>query len=520
MLFRTTARSKVEATSYESAQAALVTWGMLMLSIYVIYLLVFPLTPTIHREDHVLEIEQMLRYGRKAFAPYYVLGLLTLFYAFLRVLKTVHTLSQDDPAAAKSLRVWVLGLGVLCGFLLIGLYPISALDVVLYVVRARLWALYDASPMLALPAHYPQDPYIRFVGEYLREPSPYGPLWELIAQIPIRLGILEIAGGVVAMKLISLISYVAMAVLIGWYSRQDSPRERVSGLTAMTFFALNPLVLMQAIGNGHNDMVMMAFMTLGLVLWQRGLWAWAALALTLAALIKVSGLILLPLFGMAVLASAPHWRMRLLPGLGIAVIFVVTAAIAYRITGPLHEVFLGARHALFDRWGYTPAYIARVLAGATLQDQELGKHIAAYTTRLLFALYFVYLLIRVAQCRITLIQAGFLAYFGQLLLGTTFRIWYPLWLIPFAALGLSSLTYLRTFLFSITAELSIVVYLIGWRWGLDSWHWGINGPFKDYWNFWVVMTFLAAPWVYGIPLLGPILQRRQDPERFDRSLWI
>jgi hypothetical protein len=277
---------------------------------------------------------------------------------------------------------------------------------------------------------------------------------------------------------------------------------------------------MQAIGNGHNDMVMMAFMTLGLVLWQRGLWAWAALALTLAALIKVSGLILLPLFGMAVLASAPHWRMRLLRGLGIAVIFVVTAAIAYRITGPLPEVFLGARHALFDRWGYTPAYIARVLAGATLQDQELGKHIAAYTTRLLFALYFVYLLIRVAQRRMTLIQAGFLAYFSQLLLGTTFRIWYPLWLIPFAALGLSSLTYLRTFLFSITAELSIVVYLIGWRWGLDSWHWGINGPFKDYWNFWVVMTFLAAPWVYGIPLLGPILQRRQDPERFDRSLWI
>ena len=52
-----------------------------MLSIYMIDLLVFPLTPTLYREDLVLEIEQMLHHGRKWFAPLYVLGLLTLFYA-------------------------------------------------------------------------------------------------------------------------------------------------------------------------------------------------------------------------------------------------------------------------------------------------------------------------------------------------------------------------------------------------------------------------------------------------------
>src|SRR5688572_3518246 len=133
MISRTTARSQIEATPYEAAQAALVKWGALMLFIYVIYLLVFPLTPTIYQEDHVLEIEQMLRHGRKWFAPLYVLGLLTLIYAFWRVLNTVHTLSRADPEAAKTLRVWVLGIGVLCGATLIGLYPITALDVVLYV---------------------------------------------------------------------------------------------------------------------------------------------------------------------------------------------------------------------------------------------------------------------------------------------------------------------------------------------------------------------------------------------------
>ena len=149
-----------------------------MFSISVIYLLVFPRIPTIHQSDHVLEIEQMLREGRKWFAIIYVAGLGVLFYAFWRILKTVHTFSQEDPDRAKSLRIWVLGIGLLCSVTLIGLYPITALDVVLYVVRARLWALYQGSPMLALPDDFPQDPHIRFSGEYHSEVSPYGPVWE------------------------------------------------------------------------------------------------------------------------------------------------------------------------------------------------------------------------------------------------------------------------------------------------------------------------------------------------------
>ena len=510
----------MEATPCEVAQAALIKWGAFMLSIYVIYLLVFPLTTTIYREDHVLEIEQMLRHGRKEFATFYVLGLFGLFYAYWRVLRTVHNLSRKDPEAAKSLRVWVLGVGILCAIALIGLYPITALDVVLYVVRARLWALYDASPMLAWPANYPQDPYIRFAGEYIKEPSPYGPLWELIAQVPIRLGILDIAGGVIAMKVITLISYVAMAVLIGWYARQETSRYGVSSLTAMTFFALNPLVLMQVIGNGHNDMVMLALITLGLVLWQRDRWAGAAFAITLATLIKISGLILMPLFGVAVLAAAPDWRTRILRGLGIASIFIFTAAVAYRVTGPFPEVLMGAQHALLDRWGYTPAYATLVVAQEIFQNEGAAKQVIANAAHLLFILYYVYLWIRVARRKLTLIQAAFFAYFSQLMLATTFRIWYPLWLIPFAALELNSRTYWRTFLFSITAELSILMYLIVWRWKLDTWDWGLNGPLKQYWHYWTIMTLMTAPWVFGIPLLGPLLLKWRNSRKFNTSLWI
>ena len=520
MVSTTTARSQKTIASFEHARTRLMGWGVFMILIYVIFLFVFPLVPAMYQSERVLDIEMMLREGRKWFAPLYVLGLGGLFYAYWRVLNIVHSLSREDPEAAKPLRIWVLGIGVLSGLALIGLYPITALDVVLYVVRARLWALYGGSPMLVVPASYPQDPYIQFSGEYHSQVSPYGPLWELIAQIPLRLGILDIAGGVIAMKVISLISYIGMAVLIGWYARQDAPQSGVSRLTAMAFFALNPMVLMQAIGNGHNDMVMLAFMTLGLVFWQRDRWAWATLALTFATLIKITGLIFIPLFGVAVLASAPNWKERLRRGIGIAAIFTITTVIAYRISGPFPEVFEGARHAMLNRWGYTPAYTIRVIAREIYQNERRITSLLADTTRILFALYFVYLLIRIAQRKMTLIEAGFLAYFSQLLLGTTFRIWYPMWLIPFAALRLNSSTYWRTFLFSITAELSILMYMIVWRWKLDTLDWGLNGPLKEYWRYWTIMTVITVPWVFGIPVLGPMLLKWKDPQRFNNSLWI
>jgi hypothetical protein len=491
-----------------------------MIVVYGVYLAFFPLSPTIDRHDRILEIELLLREGRKWFAPIYVLGLVLLFYAFWRLTKVAYQLSRSDPETARALRVPVLGLGVLSAVILLGLYPITALDVALYVVRARLWELYGGNPLLSAPASFPQDPHAGLAGEYDGEVSPYGPLWEIIAQIPVQMGILDITGGVIAMKVISLMAYIGMGILVGWYARQDTSGPGVSRLTALAFFALNPLLLIQAIGNGHNDMVMLALMALGLVLWQRDRWAWAALALTLATLIKVTALIFIPLFGVAVLAAAPDWRVRLGRGFWIAAIFMMTSILAYRIMGPLPDVWEGARHAMFGRAGYTPSYALQRIVHEIDPDSQALQSGIANTARSMFVLYFAWLVIQLARGKLTLIQAGFLAYFSQLLLGATFRIWYPLWLIPFAALGLNSRTYWRTFLFSLTAELSILMYLVLWRWKLDTWAWALNGPLEPYWHYWTIITLITAPWAFGVPLLGPLLLRWRNRGRFDRSLLI
>jgi hypothetical protein len=505
--------------SFNSVRNRLLIWGTVMAVVYLVFLYFFPLFPKIDQSKTVLDIEMLLKNDRRWFAPLYILGLGILFFAYWRMLRIVHTFSREHPEATGSLRPLVLGLGIVCATSLLWLYPITALDVVLYVVRARLWALYGGNPLLTLPAFFPQDPYIHLAGEYVKQPSPYGPLWELVAQIPLRLGLTGIGSGVLAMKTIALFSYVGMALLVGWSARQESSKLGVSGLTALTFFALNPLVLLEAIGNGHNDMLLLLLMTLGLVLWQRDQWIWAALALTCASLIKVTGLILLPLFGLAVVVSVPEWKTRLRRGFVILAIFLVTTLVAYRLAGPIPQVFKGAEYATVERLGFSPSYAIRILVNQFTRELKIVR-LPMELGNVLFVVYYIYLSVRLALRRMNLLEAGFLAYFAVIFLSSTFRIWYPLWLMPFAALNLTSGTYWRTFLFSITAELSILMYYILWRWTLRHWSWGEHGPLKEYWEYWLIMSWLTVPWAFGIPLLGPLLIRRLNRQAYESSLWV
>jgi hypothetical protein len=505
--------------SFKSARNRLLIWGAVMAVIYLVYLYFFPLLPTIDRSKTVLDLEMLLKSGRRWFAAFYTLGLGVLFFAYWRMLRTVHAFSREQPQAAKSLRFWVLGIAVVCALPLLWLYPITALDVVLYAVRSRLWALYGGNPMLALPVNFPQDPYIRFAGEYAKQPSPYGPLWELMAVIPILLGAKSIGSGVVAMKVISLFAFIGMGLLIGWHARQQSARYDVSGLTALAFFALNPLVLLEAIGNGHNDMLFIAIITLVLVLWQREQWIWATVALTGATLVKATGIILLPIMGIALLTASPDWKTGFRRGFTALAIFVVIILAAYRMMGPIPEVFTEIRYVMFGRLGFSPSYAIRILVNQFTRDLKIIQ-LPTELGNVFFVLIYIYILVRLMLRKLTVLEAGFMAFFALIILSSTFRIWYPLWLIPFAALNLNSGTHWRTFLFGMTAELSIVMYYILWRWYLHHWGWGEHGPLKAYWDYWLVMSWLTIPWAFGIPLLGPLLIRRRNRRAYENSLWI
>ena len=529
--------------------------GLVTQLIYVIYIVAFPLISNTLAGGPAADLEILMREYRW-FAPVYGLGILLLYYLFWQAMQLIFAINEGRLNAAQPsfhfrqvgfeivlapvsvLKLLILTFGSLFGFTLVWLYPITANDLFRYVLRGRIWAIYGESPMLLPPNAFANDPYIAFAGEFGDWVSGYGPLWEIFVQVPLQLGATEMLAGTISLKFVVLLCYLLSAILIGWLALPETS----SALAALLFFAWNPLILMQIPGNGHNDMLFMLLLIIGIIFWQRNVWWATALFFTLATLAKAPALLLLPLFGVVLLRNQPTWPERLAKGTGAVLIGLATAYLVYSVLGPVLDTLQGVSAMLTTRRGFAIASGIRMVLrevlprGAeqaispgsiwglvSLQQlipcQEAGlltkifsqivpcqvaEALPRTTARHIFILFYGWLLIQLWRNKLNLVTAAFLAYFSQLMLGRTFRIWYPAWLIPFAALHLTAATFWRTLLFGLTAELSIINYFVVWRWWLRDWPWERLGLLTQLY-YWPVMHLLTVPWLFGIPLFGPIL---------------
>lgn len=531
--------------------------GVVTQIIYVTYIVAFPLISNTQAGGPAADLELLMR-DYRWFAPIYTAGILLLYYLFWQAMQIVsnikyHPSRENDrspttnyhaphtPVPATSaahglseaegirhtphfalrlsrfmltpistLKILVVVFGLLFGFTLVWLYPITAIDLFRYVVIGRVWTIHGESPLITPPHEFPDDPYLPFAGEFEELNSVYGPVWEIVVQVPLRLGATNMVAGAISLKFVVLLAYLICAILIGWIATP----EKGSSLAALTFFAWNPLILMQGPGNGHNDMVFMVLMVFGIILWQRRVWWAAAFVLTLAVLAKVAALLIIPLFGVVLLRSESTWQQRILKGSGAILIGTVTASALYLMFGPISETLSGVLNELTNRRGFAIASGVRMILREII-PRQVAEPIPRATGRYIFILFYGWILLRLWRNKLDLVTAGFLAYFSQLMLGRTFRIWYPTWLIPLAALHLTPAIFWRTFLFGLTAELSIINYFVVWRWWLRDLPWGKAGLLSQYWNYWTIMHSLTVPWVFGIPLFGPIIikwNRKKSPQ--------
>lgn len=569
------APSQAKTHSAELPVVKLLLIGLLTQLIYIIYIVAFPLISNTRAGGPAADLEILLR-GYRWFAPLYTLGILLLYYLFWRAMQLVLQFDPAQPTAntqtirtthyeirlasyvfhitltpTTRLKLLILAFGLLFGFTLVWLYPITANDIFRYVLRGRIWAVYGESPMLVPPNAFPNDPYIAFAGEFGEWVSGYGPLWEIVVQVPLRLlGTTEMVAGTIALKFVVLLCYLGCAVLLGWVAVP----EKGSSLAALTFFAWNPLILLQGPGNGHNDLLFMLLLVLGLIFWQREVWWAAVLLLTLATLAKAAALLIIPLFGVVLLRGQPTWTQRFIKGGGAMLIGLVTAYVVYSVLGPVSDTLRGVSDMLTTRRGFAIASEVRMILrevlprgtetavapesmwGVTTLQQlapcngasglvklisqivpcQVAENLPQTSGRHIFGLFYAWLLIQLWRNKLNLITATFLAYFSQLMLGRTFRIWYPMWLIPLTALHLTPATFWRTMLFGLTAELSIINYFVVWRWWLRDLPWEKLGLLTTSY-YWPVMHTLTVPWLFGIPLFGPILLkmvgRKQNNER-------
>jgi hypothetical protein len=456
---------------------ALVFIGLVSETVYAAYVLIFPLT-TYGYAPRPYDMEQ-IAHDRHWMAAVWVSGLILLFSLYPIALRL---------AERSEIRLWpIFAFSLLFGVTLIWLYPVTATDLFQYVMRARVRVIYHANPMTVTPDHFPADPLLPFVGEWKKSLSPYGPVWELLAEAIAALGFTGAVPGALAYKVVALLAYlICIAALF---------RGSAADTRAVLFFAWNPLVLLQGLGNGHNDLVMLSWLVLALIFWKRqGNWFVATIALSLAVLTKASAAVMAPLLLVAVLRAQPNWRRRGLALLGMAAVGVGMTVLAYLPFWPPWQSIAGVLDEMSQRYTYTIAATLRMgLPG--LLPPRVAWDVPRLSGQLLFLGIFGWCLVQVWRQRLDLASAGFVAYFTYLITGPSYRIWYPLWLVPLAALQLTPAARRRAILFCFTSEFSIVVFYYVWRW---------------YWPgaSWLQIHLVTIPWQFGLPLIVPTLLRR------------
>ncbi|HEY1595596.1 MAG TPA: glycosyltransferase 87 family protein [Thermoleophilaceae bacterium] len=234
--------------------------------------------------------------------------------------------------------------------------PLLSTDIFNYVAYARMGALYHVNPYLHGAAAIAGDPSVPFTGpEWLRTPTAYGPLFTLLSYTFVPLGV---AGAMWAFKALAGLAAIGCAALVWACAR----RLGIRPAPAMLFFALNPLLLMYAIGGGHNDVLMALFLLAGALLILSGKPELGGAALVAAVAVKVTAGVVLPF---VLVASSARWRVLLGAAVAAAVLSIFAlAAFGFHVTSMLN---LLQHHDQFTKpLSNVPGYLGFVLGQGPL----------------------------------------------------------------------------------------------------------------------------------------------------------
>ena len=474
--------------------------GAASAALYSVFVCAFPLLRSVTDRD-VYDLMDLTGHDVRGAIGYGVL-VIALFGLYQGAWRLLERQETSTGARSRSFLAIVIGFGVLFALVLVWMYPINATDLFQYFFRSRIFVLYGCNPLFDTPGRFFTDPYLYLVGEWTDIASPYGPVWELLAG-----GVAWATGGkllpnLLALKSMAVLFYAGGVVLVYKILGQLAPERRLGGTL---LFAWNPLILFQWIGNGHNDVVMLFFILLGIWLWARKRMLWVLPALTAAVLVKMIAVIVIPLFVLSIWLEKPNLRARLR---WIVLTVPLSAAIwvlLFAPFGPLGQNFSGILDEAATRVGFSFAatvalvvikgvvpFLARSASWSleALQNlANLGIAVPRWLTLGGLAVSYLWQLGKVWRKRGGPVAAGAEAFFAYLILAPSYRMWYPAWSMPLTALRPTRGRLLRVGAACLTAELSVLIYGYLWPWGTMFTH--LVGP----------------PFTLLLPLLLPLLDR-------------
>lgn len=410
-----------------------------------VYLAVFTLPfllPRLYTTIPPVDYAKLTGYSPAGFIAY-VAGLAVLFSLYFAAIRLVKP-AGGTAAPAAGYYVWLPA--ALQALILVFGYPLSAIDLFIYAIRSRGWALYGLNPLAATPDMLPAaDPWLGLAAEWAGAASPYGPVWEWLS-----LGLFHLSGGgflahLLALKLLAALAYLGCTWLVYKILCRLQPAWATAGAIA---FAWSPLALLESVQNGHNDVLMVFFLLAAVwtyinrpaaspapgikaVLLGGLVMFWLALSI----LVKFVTVLAAPFFIIGLAWRWPRWPGRLAAAAGFGLLLAVL------VIAPMWPLWPG-----WEKWAVLEAgsgagrsLLALLVLGLRGSlGVNLAFDLSRYFIYALFGLIYLYNLWRTLVSPDSLLlplRVSFFSLFWYVLLAApVFHAWYLLWFLPLAAL--------------------------------------------------------------------------------------
>lgn len=172
------------------------------------------------------------------------------------------------------------------GILLFSYPAMLSFDIFNYIATARVLFFYHENPYIIMPIEFVGDPLLSFTHA-ANKIALYGPSWILITAIPYFVGIGNFLLTLFSFKLFVSMFYLGTVFLIWKISKN---------IISVFLFSLNPLIIIETLVSGHNDIVMIFFTLLSFFFLMKKKIFPGILFFILSILIKYATILLIPLF--------------------------------------------------------------------------------------------------------------------------------------------------------------------------------------------------------------------------------
>ncbi len=246
----------------------------------------------------------------------------SLYIILMLVLSLLYLLTLKHIRAKKiSARNFKYILVAVCGILLFS-YNAFSHDIFNYIFDAKIFTAYQKNPYMFRALDFTGDPMLSFM-QWTHRTYPYGPVWLAITVPFSYIGMQYFLPTFYLFKLLAVFAYLGTAW--GIYKIVYMKKKEYA-LFSAAFFALNPLMIIEFLVSGHNDIVMMFLAVLAMYLFVAGKKILAFPLAVLSVGVKYASGFLAPM-ALFLLARPKQWE----TGVMIGVVSMAAAVVAASI---------------------------------------------------------------------------------------------------------------------------------------------------------------------------------------------